>query len=97
MTFRTWSCSEGFGLYREVLVKEPPNDIPGTIENEKFWIKVATTVLTCIIANLYPTHIRGPVEKGRKAKRLLGFFCLSKKVKICKLGKCFLNRSIHLL
>ena len=58
------------------------NDIPGTIENEKFCIKVATTVLISIKANLYPTHIRGPVENGRKAKRLLGLFCLSEKGKV---------------
>ena len=50
------------------------------MENENFWIKVATTVLISINANLYPTHIRGPVEKGRKAKRLLGLLCLPKKV-----------------
>ena len=86
--FRTWSCSEGFGLYMKVVLMKLSNDIPGTIENEKFWIKVATTVLISIKANLYPTHIRGPVENGRKAKRLLGLFCLSKKVKVSYIIYC---------
>lgn len=67
------------------------NDIPGTIENEKFWTKVATTVLISIVANLYPTQVRGPVEKGRQAKRLLGLFCLSK-IKIGILNNLNLKR-----
>ena len=40
---------------------------------------MANTVLISTKANLYPTHIRGPVENARKAKRLLELFCLSKK------------------
>ena len=54
-TFLTKSCSGGFGLY--MTLNAPSNDISGIIEKEKFWIKVARTVLISIKANLLPMQV----------------------------------------